>query len=101
MRNIVNGLIAQLIKRVSPTALGVFATFNTSAKSTLTMIGYIIKNRHIAIGMDTRYIESESSLNARSGIASPRPIPAPIQITTQSVRYFSKKDNFLTSVILY
>ncbi len=95
----VNGLIAQLIKRVSPTGLGVFAAFNTSAKSILTMIGYIIKNKHMAIGMDTRYIEREFSLKASSGIASPMPIPAPIQSITQSVRYFSKKDNFFTSVI--
>jgi hypothetical protein len=101
MKNIVNGLIAQFMKRVRQTALGVFVTFSTSAKSILTIIGYIIKNRHTAIGMDTLYIERESSLKARSGIIYPMPIPAPIQSITQSVRYFSKKDNFFISAILF
>ena len=74
-----------------------------AAESEQTVDVDAIVDKLVAEGMidDTRYIESESSLNARSGIASPRPIPAPIQITTQSVRYFSKKDNFLTSAILY
>jgi hypothetical protein len=49
----VKGFIAQLIKRVIPTGLGVFAAFNTSAKSIFTIIGYIMKNRQTAMGMDT------------------------------------------------
>ena len=53
IKNIVNGLIAQLIMSVIATGLGVFAAFSTFAKSIFTIIGYIIKNRQIAMGMDT------------------------------------------------
>jgi Flp pilus assembly pilin Flp len=49
----VNGLIAQFIARVIRTGLGVFADFNTWTKSIFTMMGYIMKNKQIAIGIDT------------------------------------------------
>ena len=47
------GLIAQLMKRVSRTGLGVFADLRTCEKSIFTMIGYIMKNKQTAIGIDT------------------------------------------------
>jgi len=50
---IVKGLTAQLTKSVSPTGLMLLPALRTSPKSILTMIGYIMKKRHIAIGMDT------------------------------------------------
>lgn len=47
------GLIAQFIKSVKITGLGVFADLSTWAKSILTMMGYIMKNKPTAIGIDT------------------------------------------------
>jgi len=49
----VKGLITQLIPKVMATGLGVFAVLTTSAKSIFTIIGYIIKNRQIAMEIDT------------------------------------------------
>ncbi len=85
--------MAQLINNVKATGLGVFAALNTSEKSIFTMIGYIIKNRQTAIGMDTSYTERESSLDESVGANLPKKIPAPMQSNTQSVKYFSKIDN--------
>ena len=49
----VKGLTAQLTNKVKPTGLMLFPAFRTSAKSIFTIIGYIIKKRHIAIGSET------------------------------------------------
>jgi len=68
-------------------------------KGIFTIMGYIIKNRQIAIGIETLYIERILSLKAILGVNFPMPIPAPIQSKTQPVRYFSKMDNFLCLVI--
>jgi len=95
----VNGFIAQLMNNVKATGLGVFAALTTSEKSIFTIIGYIIKNRQIAMGMDILYIERESNFIATSGAIFPKKMPAPMQSKTQSVRYFSKTDNFLFSTI--
>jgi hypothetical protein len=101
IRNIVNGLIAQLINSVRATGLGVLATAKTFAKSIFTIIGYIIKNRHTAIGMDTSYMEKESSLTESSGAALPSRMPPPIHSNTQSVKYLSKTDNLLVLLSIY
>ncbi len=53
MPYMVKGLIAQLTKRVRPTGFAFFPALMTSPKSIFTMIGYIMKKRQIAIGMDT------------------------------------------------
>jgi len=53
MAYIVKGLIAQLTNSVRPTGLALLPALRTSAKSILTMMGYIMKNRQIAIGIDT------------------------------------------------
>ena len=50
---IVKGLTAQLTKSVSPTGFTFFPAFNTSAKSIFTMMGYIMKNRQTAMGIET------------------------------------------------
>jgi hypothetical protein len=60
------------------------------------MIGYIIKKRHTAIGMDTigaspTEIAILSRYLATPGAIFPRRIPASIHKSTHSVRYFSKK----------
>lgn len=99
IRYIVKGLIAQLMNNVKPTGLGVFVALTTSAKSIFTMIGYIIKKRQIAIGIDTLYIESESNLSATSGAVLPKAMPAQMQSKTHSVKYFSKIDSFTFSTI--
>jgi hypothetical protein len=90
-----------LINKVKTTGLGVFAALNTSAKSIFTIIGYIIKNRQTAIGMDTSYMEKESSLTESSGATLPRRIPPPIHSNTQSVKYLSKTDNLLVLLSIY
>jgi len=49
----VNGLTAQFANNVRVTGFGVFPARITRPKSILTIIGYIIKKRHIAIGIET------------------------------------------------
>jgi hypothetical protein len=49
----VNGLTIQLMNKVSITGLGVLTALITSEKSILTMIGYIMKNKQMAMGMET------------------------------------------------
>ena len=53
MANMVKGLMPQFTTSVSSTGLGVRPARTTSAKSIFTMIGYIMKNRAMAIGIDT------------------------------------------------
>ncbi len=48
-----NGFINQFTKSVRETGLMFFPAVSTSTKSIFTIIGYIIKNRHTAIGIDT------------------------------------------------
>ncbi len=52
MAYMVNGLMAQLTKSVSPTGFALRPAWRTSAKSIFTMIGYIMKKRQTAIGME-------------------------------------------------
>jgi hypothetical protein len=49
----VKGLIAQLNSRVKATGFGVLAAFTICPKSIFTMMGYIIKNRQMEMGIDT------------------------------------------------
>ena len=49
----VKGFISQLMARVIRTGFGVFPAFTTSLKSIFTIMGYIMKKRQMAIGMDT------------------------------------------------
>ena len=49
----VKGLINQLITSVSTTGRGVLAAFLAWEKSIFTMMGYIMKKRQTAIGIDT------------------------------------------------
>jgi len=98
MAYIVKGLIAQLTNSVRPTGLALLPALRTSAKSILTMMGYIMKNRQIAIGIDTTgalptYTARPSSVRANWGAILPRMIPPTIQRMTQAVRYFSKTFN--------
>jgi len=90
MKNIVNGLIAQFMISVRRTGLGLFPAFITSEKSIFTMMGYIMKKRQIAMGIETWWKESLSRVVAIEGAILPRPTPAIIHRKTQSVRYFSK-----------
>jgi hypothetical protein len=95
MAYMVNGFMAQFTKRVRPTGLAFLPAFRTSAKSILTMMGYIMKNRHTAIGMDTMgalptYIARLSKYLDSSGANLPKTMPPTIQTATHKVRYFSK-----------
>jgi len=49
---IVKGLIAQFTKSVRLTGLIFCPAFRTSAKSIFTMMGYIMKKRQTAIGIE-------------------------------------------------
>ena len=101
IRYMVNGLTSQLITKVRITGLGVFPAFITSAKSIFTIIGYIIKNRHIAIGIDTLAIAMPSKVLAAPGATLPKNIPAIMHINTQKVKYLSKKFSFLSFCITF
>ena len=49
----VKGLMTQLTNRVKPTGRPVRPAWTTLAKSIFTMMGYIMKKRQTAMGMDT------------------------------------------------
>ncbi len=53
MAYIVNGLIAQLTNSVRPTGFTLLPALITSRKSIFTMMGYIMKKRQTAMGMET------------------------------------------------
>jgi len=59
-----------------------------------------MKNKQIAIGMETLYNDRESNLTAKFGAILPKIIPATIQIKTQIVRNFSKMLSFFCLLIL-
>jgi hypothetical protein len=68
-------------------------------------MGYIIKKRHKAIGIDTTgasptYIASPSRNFAKEGATLPRTMPIPIHKKTHKVRYPSNIDSFLCIVFL-
>jgi hypothetical protein len=91
MANIVKGLMHQLTMRVRRTGRALLPAATTSAKSIFTMIGYIMKNRQIAIGMDTTGAPPTSRVmpsreRARPGARRPSVIPAIMQRRTQTVR---------------
>ena len=91
MAYIVNGLTAQLINKVKPTGLMLLPALSTSAKSILTMIGYIIKNKHTAIGIDTTgapltEMAIPSSVWAIEGANLPSAIPPTMQNPIQTVK---------------
>ena len=91
---IVKGLTAQLIKRVSRTGLVFCPALSTSAKSIFTMMGYIIKKRQTATGMETTGAPptdnvKPSRYETSPGAVLPKTIPAAIHRMTQTVRYRS------------
>ena len=88
---IVNGFTAQLMNNVSPTGLTALPALTTSPKSIFTMMGYIMKKRHSAIGMETTgapstVIAIASSDCATSGANLPSAMPIKIHSATQTVR---------------
>jgi len=58
----VNGLTTQLATSVAIIGLGVLAAFITWLKSICTMMGYIIKNKQTATGIDTLATVSPPSI---------------------------------------
>ena len=82
------------MKSVSPTGFVLRPAFTTSAKSIFTMIGYIMKKRHTAIGIETMgapltEIAIPSRVRATPGASLPSRIPATMHSPTQTVRYLS------------
>jgi hypothetical protein len=63
------------------------------------MMGYIMKKRQMAIGIDTCATEILSKYPATSGAALPRPMPAAMHRSTQPVRYFSKMVRAFASLL--
>lgn len=102
MAYIVNGFTAQLMNKVKKTGRPLLPAVTTRAKSILTIIGYIIKNRQTAIGIETTGAPSMrnvilSSAFAASGAILPSTMPPTIHSSTQTVRYRSKMlDIFLS-----
>jgi hypothetical protein len=91
MANIVKGLIAQLINSVSHTGLPLLPARMTEAKSIFTMMGYIIKNRQMAMGMDTTgapltKMDMPSRVFAKPGAALPSKMPPTMHSPTHTVR---------------
>ena len=89
--NIVNGLIPQFTTNVNNTGLGLRPALTTAPKSIFTMIGYIMKNKQMAIGIETTgapftFNDKPSSHRASPGASSPRLMPATIHRATHVVR---------------
>ncbi|MCK7508489.1 MAG: hypothetical protein MZV70_33515 [Desulfobacterales bacterium] len=104
MPYIVKGFTHQLMKSVRRTGLPLLPARTTLPKSIFTIMGYIIMNRQIAMGMETTgapptVIDMESRVLAKVGAALPSSIPATIQSATHTVRYFSKGLLILLSAI--
>ncbi len=99
-KNIVKGLTAQLMIRVTKTGLGALTALTTSLKSIWTMIGYIMAKSKSATGIFTWATEREFKKPAALGKAAPRPIPIRIQRATQRVRYLWKKLNAYSFCVL-
>ena len=105
MAYMVNGLMAQFRMRVRPTGLTLLPALTTSPKSILTMMGYIIKKRQIAMGIETTGAPPTSTVRpsrnrATSGASRPSRIPAPMHRITQTVRYFSKNPSPLGCLVM-
>ena len=85
------GLIAQLMIGVIRTGFVLRPARATRAKSIFTMIGYIMKKRHTAMGIDTTGAPSTSRVSpsrarATPGATRPRAMPPRMQRPTQTVR---------------
>ena len=91
MAYMVNGLMAQLTNSVSHTGLPLRPARMTAAKSIFTMMGYIMKNRQMAMGMETTgapltLIERPSRYFATFGASLPSRMPPAMHSATQTVR---------------
>ena len=92
----VKGLMTQFTINVKVTGFVFFPALITSAKSILTMIGYIIKKRQIAMGIEMTgapliVIAIPSNVVAAPGATLPNKIPIIMHSTTHTERNFSKK----------
>ena len=91
----VKGFTHQLTNSVRSTGLALFPAATTSAKSIFTMIGYIMRKRQIAIGIETTGAPSTSSVmpssvRANPGAIRPSAMPATMQRSTHTVSRRSK-----------
>ena len=91
----VNGLMHQLTNRVKNIGLPLLPALTISPKSILTMMGYIMKNKQMAMGMDTTgapltKMASPSRYWATPGAIFPSKMPATMHSTTHRDRNRSK-----------
>jgi len=91
----VNGFMTQLTKSVKNTGLPLLPALITSLKSILTMMGYIMKNKQTAMGIDTTgapltKMDRPSRYWATPGATLPSRIPAIMHSTTHRERKRSK-----------
>jgi hypothetical protein len=87
----VKGLTAQLINSVRNTGLPLLPALMTSPKSIFTMMGYIMKKRQTAMGMETTgapltVIAMPSNVWATPGAILPSRIPPTMHNSTQTER---------------
>jgi hypothetical protein len=68
----VKGLTAQLMNRVRNTGLPLLPALITSPKSIFTMMGYIMKKRQTAMGMETTGAPLTNDGHAVQGLGHPR-----------------------------
>ena len=85
---IVKGLISQFTIQVRNNPFGFLPTCFTLRKSTFIIIGYIITQIRIAIGIDIPEISSLPSLSGIAGINRPINTPTSMQPSTHHVRFF-------------
>ena len=85
----VKGFMIQLTTKVIHNPLGLFPTFLIDAKSTLTIMGYIITQMNKATMRLTLAYSIVAIVSNIDGRTRPNPTPDAIQSPTHTERYFS------------
>ena len=91
MANMVNGLISQFTTVVMARPFGSFLTFTMALKSICAIIGKIIAQIRMAIGIDTWAYSKRDSVSGTTGASWPRATPATIAKATQTDRYLPNR----------
>ena len=88
----VKGLISQLTVSVTVSPFGILMALTMLPKSIFSIIGKIIIQMRIAMGMETLAYSNFPSTSGTMGNSLPIAIPAIIQAATQRLRKRSKND---------
>ena len=94
-----NGFIAQLASRVRAIGFGLRVALLISSKLICTIMGYIMPNRRIAMGIETWATSNLARISEICGNTLPRTVQAPIPKATHRVRYLSHIPSLLSSMI--